>query len=404
MTETNIDDHLYQPPKSGNPRRKWQSKPQAPLIKGAGDNPHKKVILGKLKEVVSQSVQLIHDALITPSDKPATDSEALPSSSIDESDASAQQSSTSPSTQGNSQNIEHYKTLAREEASKEVDSLLQDKRARFDKALEAEKMAMLDEIEAEKKRGYEDAFKKGFKEGRSEGVESLKVRSEELTSAINDIFKEKNQLMVKSKEQILKLSLEIAKQVISTDVSLQPAVSMNIVEEALKRVTDKDHVVLRLNPLEANWIRSNKAWLEDKMKDIGQLIIQDDDNLEMGGCIIETKLGFIDASLKTKLQNIEASFLKLFEDNEAENNQNNVSSANLSDEISDQEEDAGIEDPSFDDPQSDETLEETSNDLDSPTMAEPGSDAAQTPDEPTFDFDDDFDDDDDFDFDDLDLD
>ena len=294
MTETTTEKQIQRTPTVIFSRRGTTRRPHPSLMKGGSDRQghaqqhgRRRVLLGKLKNVGSNETGGAGAGFVS------------------------RQASTSVETASREQ---HAPNPVRKEPS----GLLKSQKVQMEQTLAQERELMAREIESEKKRGYEEAFKQGFKEGRAEGIESLKDRSEELTNTINDIFKEKNEMMEKSKEQILKLSLEVAKQIIREEVSNNPSVSMKIVEDALKRVTDKDHVVLRLNPLEANWIRKNKEWLEDKMLDIGQLIIQDDDSMEVGGCIIETKLGYIDASLKTKIRNIETSFLELFDGKDKE--------------------------------------------------------------------------------------
>ena len=50
------------------------------------------------------------------------------------------------------------------------------------------------------------------------------------------------------------------------------------------------------------------------MPDIRTLEVHEDPRVEQGGCIIETRLGFIDSSISTKLASIEAALFKVYND------------------------------------------------------------------------------------------
>ena len=113
---------------------------------------------------------------------------------------------------------------------------------------------------------------------------------------------------------MLRLSLKIAEQIIRSEVSLHRDVSLNIVSEAISRVSDREQIIVRANREDAEYLKRYKDRLAGMLDGVKSFSILEDANVEAGGCIIETNLGFVDARISTKLKAIEEALLKVAPD------------------------------------------------------------------------------------------
>lgn len=151
----------------------------------------------------------------------------------------------------------------------------------------------------------------GREEGRREGRDEAAARIEEALATLNQAVKERKKIIGDAEGEILRLSLKIAEQIIRSEVSLHRDVSLNIVSEAIGRVSDREQIIVRVNREDAEYLKRYKDRLAGMLDGVKSFSIIEDTNIEPGGCVIETNLGFIDARISTKLKAIEEALQKV---------------------------------------------------------------------------------------------
>jgi len=176
-------------------------------------------------------------------------------------------------------------------------------------------------IDQEKKRIFDQAFQEGLAAGKKEGSKALDEDAAQILKTVNDAVAEKNKMLKMARGEVLKLAIKIAEQILKSEISLNQAVCVNIVAEAISKITDKDRVIVRVNKMDAEFVKMNRDRLLKQMGDIKNFIIQEDSRIDQGGCIIETDLGYIDATISTKLTSIEHAIQKVYDEELAEEEQ-----------------------------------------------------------------------------------
>ncbi|ETS33184.1 MULTISPECIES: HrpE/YscL family type III secretion apparatus protein [Photorhabdus] len=81
----------------------------------------------------------------------------------------------------------------------------------------------------------------------------------------------------------------------------QVSLTLQVVREALSLVSNQKQVILRVNPEQAATVREQISRVHKDFPEIGYLEVTADDRLDQGGCILETEVGIIDASLDSQL-------------------------------------------------------------------------------------------------------
>ncbi|PQQ30044.1 HrpE/YscL family type III secretion apparatus protein [Photorhabdus hindustanensis] len=82
----------------------------------------------------------------------------------------------------------------------------------------------------------------------------------------------------------------------------QVSLTLQVVREALSLVSNQKQVILRVNPEQAATVREQISRVHKDFPEIGYLEITADERLDQGGCILETEVGIIDASLDSQLE------------------------------------------------------------------------------------------------------
>ncbi|OGC11413.1 hypothetical protein A3K48_02740 [candidate division WOR-1 bacterium RIFOXYA12_FULL_52_29] len=157
-----------------------------------------------------------------------------------------------------------------------------------------------------------DRIRRGsVEEGRAEGKEEAAQKIQEALATVNEAVKERKNIIKDAESEILRLSLRVAEQIIRSEVSLHRDVCLNIVTEAIGRVSDREQIIVRVNREDAEYLKRYKDRLAGMLDGVKSLSILEDSNIEPGGCIIETNLGFVDARIATKIKSIEEALHKV---------------------------------------------------------------------------------------------
>jgi len=157
-----------------------------------------------------------------------------------------------------------------------------------------------------------EARKAGNEAGRAETAANVSEALETLNQAI----KERKTIIKDAEQEILTLSIKIAEQIIRSEVSLHRDVCLNIVAEAIARVSDREQIIVKASREDAEYLKRYKERLAGMLDGVKSFSILEDANIEPGGCIIETNLGFIDAKISTKLKSIEEALRKVSSEEE----------------------------------------------------------------------------------------
>ncbi|MFH1617340.1 MAG: FliH/SctL family protein [Candidatus Margulisiibacteriota bacterium] len=155
------------------------------------------------------------------------------------------------------------------------------------------------------------ARQEGFEEGRVEGRAESEQKIAEALETLNESVKERKKIIKDAESEILRLAIRAAEQIIRSEVSLHRDVCLNIVSEAINRVSDREQVMVKVNREDAEYIKRYKDRLAGILDGVKSFSILEDSTIEPGGCVVETNLGYVDARISTKLRTLEESLQRM---------------------------------------------------------------------------------------------
>lgn len=168
------------------------------------------------------------------------------------------------------------------------------------------------DFEAERERLVADlraeARQEGFDEGKAEGEAQAARYVEEALVKLNEIAIAFPAAVKRNEEKLVSLALEIAKKIIQDEIALQPEIVQRTVETALRRVSDLDQVLVKVNPLDLDLILPKADRFRAIVPDVQNFAIEGSHTIERGGCMIETASGSINATLHAQIGIIEELF------------------------------------------------------------------------------------------------
>lgn len=183
-----------------------------------------------------------------------------------------------------------------DESSNDARVMINEARERS-KAIVSKALDMASELEA---KGYEDGLLRA-KEEQEEAVREVAVNArKQLDSVIDDVRRQRQAFFADAEDGLLRLAFDIAKKIIGIEIERTPDVVVNIARGALKRLSERDQITIRVCPNDLDVLRSHRdAFLHEA--DLSDLRIIADPRVTRGGVIVETDGGSIDGRIDAQL-------------------------------------------------------------------------------------------------------
>ncbi len=177
------------------------------------------------------------------------------------------------------------------EASSEAQKIIEE--AREDaKKIKEEAREVLAKIQEESDRSKKEGYQAGYAEGQAKGMEML-IQVKEL----------RQKLFQDNEKEMLRLIFEIAKKIIGREFRENDKAILNVIRLALSDAIG-DKIIVRLNPQDYQKIKKNEEEFFQSIEEGKSIVFREKDEVQAGGCIVETEIGTIDAQLDTQLSAI----------------------------------------------------------------------------------------------------
>lgn len=140
----------------------------------------------------------------------------------------------------------------------------------------------------------EEERKKGFEEGRQEGLAVLTEKIVAAESAQEKVLKE-------SEPGIVRMVMEIAEKVIGRE--LEKGAILDIVKKSIRESVGHK-IFVKVHPADFTVLKKREKEILAILEQNESLTIKEDDTIPPGGCVVETEMGTVDARLETQLKGI----------------------------------------------------------------------------------------------------
>lgn len=158
----------------------------------------------------------------------------------------------------------------------------------------------------------EEAYLKGKEEGRKEGEQIASAREKEayqgrlselqqrLGTMTETWAQSSKDMLLQSQKTLSNLAYEIACKVVHAEIRRNPDVILSVTKRALSYLAERQGLVIRVHPDEWETVSANQDFwkpVQDRLTDVK---IVADEQVEPGGCLIESGSGQVDARVGTQ--------------------------------------------------------------------------------------------------------
>lgn len=175
----------------------------------------------------------------------------------------------------------------------------------------AEKERIQNESESIKETAYKEGYAKGYDEGFeksfADGNNDLTKLNEKLKKILAETINKRNEIIDTAEAQLIEVAILIAKRVVKMLTEKDKGIVIRNIQEALRRIKGRTKITIRVNIDDLEISARHKDEFYQMLDKIEGVTVLEDPNVDVGGCMIETDFGDIDARINTQLNEIETA-------------------------------------------------------------------------------------------------
>lgn len=151
---------------------------------------------------------------------------------------------------------------------------------------------------------YDEGLRRGMDDGERRFRESIRESVGVLKSAASRVDQSHKEFLDHIEPQLIRLATSIASKIIERESSVSQDLVQRTVRNALQKIVDEEHVVVRVNPKDLETLRTYRTELTKEFDSIERIDVVPDDAIDAGGCIAQTDSVRIDGRLASQLEKI----------------------------------------------------------------------------------------------------
>jgi flagellar assembly protein FliH len=174
-----------------------------------------------------------------------------------------------------------------------------------DEALLPDEPRKEEDLEAVRREVYEEGFAEGEKAGIEKGKKDVEIQVERFLASIEGIAVLKKKLYEGSEEELADLIMAAVSKIVRKELDLDREIVAGVIKNALKELSDKKDILIRVNPQDYFYILEHKERLFAEDGDLRNVKFEEDDSVGIGGCLIESGRGEVDARIEKQFEKLE---------------------------------------------------------------------------------------------------
>ncbi len=162
-----------------------------------------------------------------------------------------------------------------------------------------------EQLARDREQARQQAYTEGYEQGRNAGLEAGRAEAARILQPLRQIADTFSAEVARANETVaddmLNLALDLAKAMLKTALKARPELVLPVVSEAIRYLPSvQQPALLVLNPQDAEIVRDH---MTDELTKAGWRVAEDQ-QMERGGCRVETASNQIDAAPQIRWQRI----------------------------------------------------------------------------------------------------
>ncbi|TYO95485.1 FliH/SctL family protein [Desulfallas thermosapovorans] len=188
------------------------------------------------------------------------------------------------------------------EARQEAEAIIENARKEAGEIIAGACRQATSEAEKIKADAAREGRDKGYKEGMDAAMQEAASIKKQARAVLALAEEARREMLAGLKDEVRSLALEIAEKILNRELRASADAVLDIVHECLQLVANRSYVVLWVHPRDKEICEQQRDHLLGHLPPRAELHIMASDEVEPGGCVVETDYGKVDAKLSTRWQ------------------------------------------------------------------------------------------------------
>ncbi len=136
----------------------------------------------------------------------------------------------------------------------------------------------------------------------AEKVNEIRVEFAETLQQLDAL---RDEISIRTEKDVVELALEIAKKIIGREVMFDREIALTLVKVSLKKIHGRSLAQVHLHPEDFIYVQTQRERLDFR----GSLEFIEDRSISLGGCLIHTETGDVDATIESQFAEISHGLL-----------------------------------------------------------------------------------------------
>lgn len=156
----------------------------------------------------------------------------------------------------------------------------------------------------------DEAYQRGLQDGKNLAERGLQHVFRSLRIAVEDLQELRGKVLRDSEDHLLALTMTIAGKVVQREVQQDREAVVRLIRAAVGTLNRQDELIIRVNPDDHILLTGSYAGLLQRELGTTPFQLKADPAVDSGGCLVETRLGTVDAGLEAQLEEFYRSLLE----------------------------------------------------------------------------------------------
>ncbi|OQY19100.1 MAG: hypothetical protein B6I36_05080 [Desulfobacteraceae bacterium 4572_35.1] len=147
-----------------------------------------------------------------------------------------------------------------------------------------------------------------YEQGRQSAIDEIEGKlasaTRSLAAACSEITSLKEKMLQRSSDDMLRLVFVIAERVINTEISIDREIVARTVQQAIQAAVSAEEFRIKVNPEDMQVVQERKPLFIASLSGLSNIEFVADPSITSGGCILESPLGRVDATIEAQLDAI----------------------------------------------------------------------------------------------------
>lgn len=171
--------------------------------------------------------------------------------------------------------------------------------------IEQKALEKLSEIQ---EKAYKIAYELGLKEGSDKAEHSMAEKIEQQLKTFDELLLKihnlKEEIAYQNEAHIVRLAFEIAKKIALDHIQEHPEAVVNVIKKAIEAAQSEEEATVFVANEQLEYNEKLKQQKGRDFEFLKKIKLQSSDQVSVGGCIIESNFGVIDARVSERIEKI----------------------------------------------------------------------------------------------------